>query len=477
MKISGNKRNGHYAANNERHQAPQTSRVQKEQPVNPRAAKAALKRKKMKRARNILTAVLVVVVALLAVLYCVYKLGVKPPHMRERTTIAAATDGTTPLATSEDRKGTQYTFVILGFDDGNGNSDTIMVANFDADNHRLSVINIPRDTLVNVKWSLKKANTLYSSGGGITGVTNGLSDILGFQVDFYVKVNLKAFAALVDAVGGVDFDIPVNMNYDDDAQDLHIHFSKGMKHLNGEQALLVVRDRNAYSTADIGRIGTQQSFLKSAAEQILKNQKKLNVTELANIFMSDVETDLDLGSVIWLGKEFYKMDSKDVTFTTIPANYWDSVNKTSYVTIYVDDWLTLLNDKINPYKDDITAKDLSILTRNAKGILYVTNGVYAGKKTWGTGSSASTSNDDDAAATAKTSTKPSSSSAVSSPSSKVSDALPSPSDADTGSDDGSAGTGSPDTSPAETGGDPSLSPSPIPSDIPDDSTAQSLTGN
>lgn len=357
--------------------------------LSTRAARAALRRKKARRTRRIITSVLMLAITLCAVLYGLYKLGPKPPAYATKSQAAstgeAADSEGAPVATA-DRKGQQYTFVILGFDDGNGNTDTMMIANFDADNHRLTVVNIPRDTLMNVKWSVKKANTLYSSGGGIDGVVSGLSDILGFPVDFYVMVDLDAFATLVDAVDGVDFDVPVDMDYDDPAQDLHIHLEKGLQHLDGATALKVVRCRSVYSTADIGRIETQQAFLKSAAEQILQNQSKLNVLELAKLFVADVKTDLSLSNVVWLGKEFYKMDAENITFQTIPADYWDSINGTSYVTIYEDEWLQLINEKLNPYKEDIALSDLSILTRDDDEKLYSTNGVYAGKKSWGSGS-------------------------------------------------------------------------------------------
>lgn len=436
MKFSGNKKNARYLGGSVsgRNKTAPLSRVAQETD-EPKVARAALKKKKARRTKRILTAVLLIAVMISCVLYAVYMLGVKPPPMKIRGGGTQAANGAA-LPASSDRKGTQYTFVILGFDDGKGNTDTIMVANFDVDNHKLSVVSIPRDTLVNVAWSVKKANTLYSSGGGVDGVTKGLSDILGFQVDFYVLVDLKAFSTLVDAVDGVDFDVPKDMDYDDPAQNLHIHLNKGMQHLDGKTALQLIRCRSVYSTADIGRIETQQAFLKTAAAQILQNQNKLDITELANIFIKGVKTDLDLGEIIWLGREFYKMDAADVTFTTIPADYWDTINGTSYVTIYINDWLKLLNEKINPFKEDIAAGDLSILTRDEKGKLYSTSGVYAGKKSWGSASS-----DEDSKPVSGTVSSPS-------PSGTVNSASPSPSAAKT----------SPDASPSGTGSNASSSP-------------------
>lgn len=411
MKLSGNKKNGRHIpsganqnkAERQRRRRYESTGDQRPQQVAGRsnrpqglkgtdslAIRAAAKKKRRKKARRILLTLLLVIIALSATMYSVWKLGVKPPPMKPRPanpTPSEEVSGASPSAISSDRKGTQYTFAIVGFDDGNGNMDTIMVANFDADNYKLNVVSIPRDTLVNVSWNLKKANTLYSHGGGIEGVISGLADILGFPVDFYVQVDLRAFEELVDAVGGVEFDVPMRMYYHDPAQDLLIDLQKGPQNLNGKDALGLVRYRKGYADADIGRIRTQQAFLKAAAEQILAKQKELDLNEIVGIFLKYVKTDLSAGNLVWLGKEFYKMDSENITFTTIPAKYDDYVNHTSYVTIRVKEWLEVLNEKLNPFKDDITDKDTSILTRGEDGNLYVTNGVWAGKKSWGGGSS------------------------------------------------------------------------------------------
>ena len=461
MKLSGNKRNGRYVPSSERHQAEpskKTNKANKEFFEDPRAARAAMRKKRARRTRRILLAVLLIILVIAAVIYGFIKFGVKPPDMKPKppkpsASSAAEASGNNAVPVSSDRKGNQYTFIIFGMDDGNGNTDTIMVANFDADNYKMNVVNIPRDTLVNVSWNTKKVNTLYSNGG-VDGMIAGLSEILGFNVDFYVKVDLKAFEELVDAVGGIDFDVPRDMDYDDPAQNLHIHFKAGPTHLNGQEAMEVMRYRKnsnggGYPDADIGRIRTQQEFLTTAAAQIINKQNQLNLEEIVSIFLNYVKTDLTAGNLVWLGKEFYKMNSEDITFTTLPANYGDSVNGQSYVTIHLNDWLQVLNAKINPFKEDIAAEDLSILTRDDSGKLYVTNGVWAGKKSWGSGSTSGSSS-------SGSSTKPSPSPSPSE-SSKPSPS-PSPSETTTPSPSPSeTGTPSPSPSPSET---PEISPSP-----------------
>ena len=284
-----------------------------------------------------------------------------------------------------DRVDGMYTFLIIGNDQGNGNTDTMMVGRLDTVNHKLNVINLPRDTMVNVSWAAKKISTIKTfRNKGMDGLVAGLSDVLGFEVDSYVSVDLKAFKALVDAIGGVWFDVPRNMNYDDPTQNLHIHVSKGYQLLDGENALGVVRFRegnnnSGYAGGDIDRIAMQQSFLKALVKQCLSAETLLkNVTEYAKIFKEYVETDLTVGNLVWYGQQIMQMGEGDISFQTLPANYNDSVRGLSYCTIKLDEWLEMINSCLNPYKEAVTAENVNILTRDASGNLYATTGAIAG---------------------------------------------------------------------------------------------------
>jgi len=363
MKLSGNKKNGRFA-----HE----------------------KQKRQYRAAKILIAILVVILAILVIFYVMLKINVRPPEVNlvPKPTVSSVTAATEAVVTVDPteqpvRDKTKFTFVILGMDNGFGNTDTMMVATFDSTNYTLNVVSIPRDTLVNVSWNRKKANTLYSNGG-IEKVSDGMTALLGFKPDHYVRIDLDAFQKLVDAVGGVYFDVPKNMNYDDDAQDLHIHLQAGRQLLDGDRALQLVRAREkVWATGDIGRIETQQDFLKSAVAQILEKKNTIKLTALIDIFLNNIDTDLTEGSLGWFAKEFLKMDAGKVSFETIPAEYNDSVKGVSYCTIKLNEWLDIINTKLNPFDHEITEGDVSILTRDANEALYVTDGNWAGKKSWG----------------------------------------------------------------------------------------------
>lgn len=120
-------------------------------------------------------------------------------------------------------------------DDGNGNSDTNILVAVDTAGGSIYGVSIPRDTKAVWNGESHKINAAFGSGG-IEKLADVIGDQLGIPVDYTVQVDLKGFVALVDAIGGVDFDVPIDMNYEDPYQDLYIHIPAGMQHLSGEEA-------------------------------------------------------------------------------------------------------------------------------------------------------------------------------------------------------------------------------------------------
>ena len=273
-------------------------------------------------------------------------------------------DDARPLS-SEERKEHFYTVLMAGLDDENGGSDTNLLMALDAENGTINVVSLPRDTLLNVSWSVKKLNNAYHHGG-ISQTRTEVSRLLGIPVDYYVTVDLRAFVELVDAIDGVDFDIPVDMDYDDPEQDLHIHFKKGPRHLTGQQALEVVRwrqnnDGTGYATADIGRIGTQQAFLTAVAKQTLQVSNPDKIPEMAEIFSTRVETDLKLANLIWIGEQALSMGSDSIAFHTLPGDGAGYYKGGSYYVLDPEGVLELIDTYFNPYKRPLTREDMDIL--------------------------------------------------------------------------------------------------------------------
>ena len=195
----------------------------------------------------------------------------------------------------------------------------------------------------------------------MTKLAEVVSDQLGIPVDYTVSVDLTGFEALVEAIGGVNFDVPINMDYDDPIQNLSIHFKKGVQYLNGADAMRVVRfrhnnDGTGYGSEDLGRMQTQQKFLKAVAKKMLTASNILTkIDDYAKIFNQYVDTNLTVGNLAWLCTEVLKMGVDKIDFSTLP-NEWRS----PYIYLIPDETLTLVNTYLNPYVEDRTAEDLHL---------------------------------------------------------------------------------------------------------------------
>ncbi|MDR0858721.1 MAG: LCP family protein [Oscillospiraceae bacterium] len=281
---------------------------------------------------------------------------------------------------SEIRKEGVYTFIIAGEDDGTGNTDTILAGTYDDNEKTLKLVSIPRDTFINVPWTIKRASTMVYSGANHYKITKEESlrkhakDFLGYTPDSYFLISLKAFTKIVDTIGGVYFTVPQDMFYRDPDQNLDINITKGYKLLNGTDAMKVARFRSGYVGADITRIGVQHDLFMAIAKQTFKLENIGKVSAFAKIFSESVVTDLDLSRIIWYADRLMRIDTADIEFLTMPENTNDYINGLNGCSVYVDEWLEMLNTKLSPYNEKITEGHINVIARDANGKAYATNG-------------------------------------------------------------------------------------------------------
>ena len=170
------------------------------------------------------------------------------------------------------------TILVAGTDEGGYRTDSMLLLNIDRTEKAIHLVSIPRDTLIYCEYSVPKINSAYGwAGGGEAGMQELLlrvSEIIGFEPDGYAVVDLSVFEQLVDLMGGITFDVPVDMHYSDPTQGLNIDLQAGTQHLNGEQAMQVARFRSGYATADLGRIEVQRSLVSAALRQWVSHQHK-----------------------------------------------------------------------------------------------------------------------------------------------------------------------------------------------------------
>lgn len=187
-------------------------------------------------------------------------------------------------------------------------TDTIMLASYDPKTQEAALLSIPRDTFIGenkyraTAWD--KINAVYQTG--VENVLEDVRDLTGIDVRYYVMVDTEALKVLVDKIGGVEFDVPIDMNYDDNKQGLHIHLTAGVQVLDGDKAEQVVRFRHnnngttypsSYGIEDIGRMRTQREFLTALAKQTLVPSNITKIPEFLDIAKNYVKTNLDFDAI------------------------------------------------------------------------------------------------------------------------------------------------------------------------------------
>ena len=332
---------------------------------NVRKARKGAKPAKKKNVGKTFLIIFLVIAAIVGGFYIWWMATSEPPTTGDNQNLPADPDATVQITDTDTREiGRYYTVLLVGQDQIGCNTDTIMVVRYDAVNHSANMVSIPRDTLVNISASVKKINTIYyNDNGGIDALMDGVQDILGFRPDNYVVVDTSAFEDVVDCLGGFYFDVPVDMNYEDPTQNLSIHIQKGYQWLNGENALKVYRFRATYGMGDIDRLEVQHNLIKAAASQMLKLSNITNLFEAAKIISDGSETNLTYGNMQWYAAEFLKMSIDDINIMTLPGDYSCTIRGGSYVSIKVDEWMTMVNTYLNPLKQPIQATNCNILSQ------------------------------------------------------------------------------------------------------------------
>lgn len=281
-----------------------------------------------------------------------------------------------------DRKDQFYTFLLVGQDQGGvgggdgGQTDTMILVAYDVPNQKLSLMSLPRDTWINYRGSTRLLNSVYAAYGagenGIRHLKNAVRGLTGVNIDFYVMVQWEAIGELVDAIDGVYFEVPFTMYYNDLSQHFKIDLKGGYQLLDGDKAMQLIRYRQnsigdtgridysyGYREGDIGRIKTQQAFLKAIIKKCLQPEVVLNnLSEYIAIFQKNVATDLASGHIAYFVKSAVGgLNMDDVYFTTLP--YADAGDGSHLLPIG-SQIVRTVNEHFNPYKNSIQLYELTL---------------------------------------------------------------------------------------------------------------------
>jgi polyisoprenyl-teichoic acid--peptidoglycan teichoic acid transferase len=202
-----------------------------------------------------------------------------------------------------------------------GLTDTMLMVRFNPETKKLAVLSIPRDTRTQIPGHrVAKINSANALGGPAL-AAKATSDVLGgVGIDRYVSINVQGVKALVDALGGVNVYVPKNMKYRDDSQHLYIDLKAGRQHLNGDQALQLLRFRyDEYG--DIGRIQRQQMVMRALMEQTLNPATLARLPKLLSVVQTHVDTNLSVEELMALAGFASQVNRSNVQMLTIPGDF------------------------------------------------------------------------------------------------------------------------------------------------------------
>ena len=212
--------------------------------------------------------------------------------------------------------------LLAGTDEGGMRTDTMMLLSINDKEHTVTLLSLPRDTYTE-GYNPPKLNSACAAGGGgeegMQWLRHEVSSLLGIIPDGYVLVNFNVFEDIVDTFGGVKFYVPMDMDYEDPAQDLYIHLEQGYQKLNGEKAVQLMRYRSGYAMADLERVNVQREFLQAALDQWLDPWLIIKAPIAAGTVYKDMTTDLSPGNCIWLIRALLQCDIAQLNTQTLPG--------------------------------------------------------------------------------------------------------------------------------------------------------------
>lgn len=262
------------------------------------------------------------------------------------------------------RKSGAAAILLCGADIGGVRTDTMMLLYVDGHTRQAGLLTLPRDTYtVTAYGDSNKLNSAYGRNGcgeeGMNVLLDYVQDTIGYRPDGYILVELPALRDLIDLMGGVDFDVPQEM----DSQGLsgNFHLNAGLQHLDGEKALGLLRFRFGYADQDLGRQNVQKDFLKACMSQWTRLDRLSRIGDVLSLFQNQSLSDLSTGNLAWLGLNLLKCGFSSISTDTLPG-YSTMIGDQSYYVLYPDAVADLVQEKYNPYQIQITRSMLHIAT-------------------------------------------------------------------------------------------------------------------
>lgn len=228
-------------------------------------------------------------------------------------------------------------------------TDTIMIASYDPNKQEAVLISVPRDsyTGTNTKKATasKKINALYNVSGDPQETVDAVNELTGLNIKYYAIIKTEALIELVDAVGPIEFNVPINMDYDDVTQDLHIRLKAGVQQIDGKKAEHLLRFRHnndgtsypsEYGDNDIGRMRTQREFITAVISQTVKLENITKLGAILDVANRNLITNIDFKTLKDYLPYAVEFNTQNLKTASLPGSVPD-LRKTNNVSIFVVD--------------------------------------------------------------------------------------------------------------------------------------------
>lgn len=246
----------------------------------------------------------------------------------------------------------EYLILLVGVDKNSDDqvntdftrTDTIMLISANSKTGEMHLLSIPRDSRVKIREKFDKVNHAHAFGG-IELTMQTLRTFLGLDIDYYVQINYQALMNIVDALGGVDYEVPEGIEINKGK----VQIKPGLNHLDGNEVMWYLRTRNIYNNGDIGRVNTQQAFVKAMVDEMVKKSKDINIMTFISNYLKYVKTNLPLDAMMDLAGHINKFSSDKMQTHTVPGMEKNIGGVSYWIPDYEKTW-SIVDDNYKNFK-------------------------------------------------------------------------------------------------------------------------------
>ena len=222
----------------------------------------------------------------------------------------------------EQRVENELLFLVLGLDSDDfsgatteqNRTDTMILAKVNFETGKIDMLSIPRDSRVMVNGKLDKINHAHHYGG-LKMAMKTTRDFLNLDIDYYVRVNFFSVKDIVDVLGGIEVDVPVQVDVAED----NIHLKPGKQILNGKQALQFARFRAGYTEGDVGRVKAQQLLIKAMIKELTKPKNIAKIPQILEVVKKTVNTNIPFSTITKLALKVKNLNEDNINTQIVPG--------------------------------------------------------------------------------------------------------------------------------------------------------------